>query len=628
MIPHLIQNRHRAHACVHWHHPCANTEFVRSRSLKDFDDTSLFNELRAYVTKFLETDINEFWHRKSKKIVLAVLMVVIDDKPHFFRGMNSEISLPSGSNCAERAAICNAISNALTISRKDMKAIAVIDPMDQNNPIWPCGVCSEWLKKIQEESDNFTIFAFSGTDFKSIHQKYQLTVKDGTVQLPSVITDTSSCWCCAAENCLHEMCCESCNEMFYNQDQLDMRLDVLRTLLRLQREQDEYRFNYRILPDRDRKANNSTCDEIIVNNKLGLRPMNDNVSTYGDVTPVSSHSFTSASSPPLDCASTREGAEESAAMSTFLLPPHPESVVKQNARSENCDDENNDDIERSEFNRWKTQSSINSVAGASTTAGGATPDLTPSRCNSRCSFHIGVDILPASPSRKSSNVRDARKIEDPNISTEESYNSEESNPTPDEKTDDNDSSQHFTGGIDIDMIMSLSSNSYATKTVVKKALKDLLDLQFIKESCVMSQFTYPLESSLDLHDQPRCCCHIKSKCQVNAADESPPVFRISGVCEECFGVNLCTINTGTPSTTSSIVQPIFNGSLPTNRFGQLSTKCTEGSTAPEIADNYECLNKCSPAATSSCCNNTGYKHFYSITERGKNLLKTIGDVVD
>eukprot|EP00920_Eleutheroschizon_duboscqi_P016625 GHVT01039427.1.p1 GENE.GHVT01039427.1~~GHVT01039427.1.p1 ORF type:complete len:485 (+),score=21.57 GHVT01039427.1:406-1860(+) len=79
----------------------------------------------------------------------------------FFRGMNSEISLPAGSGCAERAAITNAISNCLSVHRTDFVALSVIDPIGSRNPLDPCGVCEEWIKKIQSAAPSFSIVTFT-----------------------------------------------------------------------------------------------------------------------------------------------------------------------------------------------------------------------------------------------------------------------------------------------------------------------------------------------------------------------------------------------------------------------------------------------------------------------------------
>lgn len=91
-------------------------------------------------------DLTSFWLRKTKKPVLAVLMV---KKPNpnyveggleeefiirLYRGTNMEVSMPTGSLCAERNVIGSALAADLTLKRQDLKFIAVysacLDPID------------------------------------------------------------------------------------------------------------------------------------------------------------------------------------------------------------------------------------------------------------------------------------------------------------------------------------------------------------------------------------------------------------------------------------------------------------------------------------------------------------------
>lgn len=86
------------------------------KQLEDARDGPHYNEL------------DTFWLRKSKRPVLAVLMVQKkhQEKPYFVKGINMEVSLPTGSLCSERNAIGTALSNDPTLVRKDLKMIAVL----------------------------------------------------------------------------------------------------------------------------------------------------------------------------------------------------------------------------------------------------------------------------------------------------------------------------------------------------------------------------------------------------------------------------------------------------------------------------------------------------------------------
>ena len=50
-----------------------------------------------------DNDLSTFWLRKTKKPVLAVLLVRKSDQSlKLYRGTNMEVSMPTGSLCAER----------------------------------------------------------------------------------------------------------------------------------------------------------------------------------------------------------------------------------------------------------------------------------------------------------------------------------------------------------------------------------------------------------------------------------------------------------------------------------------------------------------------------------------------
>ena len=69
-----------------------------------------------------------WFHRKSEKLVLAVLMVWVQGKPRFVAGINAEVSLPAGGSfCAERSAIVAARAKFPWLSRGDFAGIAVLE---------------------------------------------------------------------------------------------------------------------------------------------------------------------------------------------------------------------------------------------------------------------------------------------------------------------------------------------------------------------------------------------------------------------------------------------------------------------------------------------------------------------
>ena len=128
-------------------------------------------------------ELDSFWLRKTRKAVISVVMTNQGDTPVFYRGMNMEVSMPTGTLCAERNAIGNALAANQTLRRQDIHAVAVLslllDPTSEDvataagpdlpsevalNPLAPCGACMEWLKKIAEVNPDFKVITFSDTN--------------------------------------------------------------------------------------------------------------------------------------------------------------------------------------------------------------------------------------------------------------------------------------------------------------------------------------------------------------------------------------------------------------------------------------------------------------------------------
>lgn len=87
----------------------------------------LIQEMRAYLQWYKKNGAEPFFHRKSGRVVLSLLHVEHKGKAEFVRGINCEVSLPTGSICAERAAIANARTSFPSMIRKQMKGIAVLE---------------------------------------------------------------------------------------------------------------------------------------------------------------------------------------------------------------------------------------------------------------------------------------------------------------------------------------------------------------------------------------------------------------------------------------------------------------------------------------------------------------------
>lgn len=117
-------------------HSFEEMETVPAMAVDQTPDTVMMavNEMKAYRKDFLKTlaeggrsDLKAFWLRKTRKPVLAVLLV---QKPGgnyvLYRGTNMEVSMPTGSLCAERNVIGTALANDPGLKREDLLLVAVL----------------------------------------------------------------------------------------------------------------------------------------------------------------------------------------------------------------------------------------------------------------------------------------------------------------------------------------------------------------------------------------------------------------------------------------------------------------------------------------------------------------------
>lgn len=103
------------------------------------DIVRVVEEIKAFRRDVLEVfqqgkhELSRFWLRKTRKPVLAVLLVRSPNSPPMiFRGTNMEVSMPTGSLCAERNVIGTALASNPAIRRQDLKVLAVLAvPFDE-----------------------------------------------------------------------------------------------------------------------------------------------------------------------------------------------------------------------------------------------------------------------------------------------------------------------------------------------------------------------------------------------------------------------------------------------------------------------------------------------------------------
>lgn len=135
------------------------------------DEQLAVSHMRRWRDQFLAAtddrhELGSFWLRKGNKPVLAVLGVETKSGLVFHQACNLEVSLPTGTLCAERNAIGTALASNPALRREDIKIVAVLSLPGLNsgahmNPLGPCGACMEWLRKVAEASPSMRILTFT-----------------------------------------------------------------------------------------------------------------------------------------------------------------------------------------------------------------------------------------------------------------------------------------------------------------------------------------------------------------------------------------------------------------------------------------------------------------------------------
>ncbi len=112
------------------------------------DIQRIVQEMKKFRHSFIQTlknghnDIKQFWLRKTKKPVLAILGVKNQNGKELtiYRGTNMEVSMPTGSLCAERNVIGTALAMNPGLRREDLMMVAVLalplsnDDLSSNAP--------------------------------------------------------------------------------------------------------------------------------------------------------------------------------------------------------------------------------------------------------------------------------------------------------------------------------------------------------------------------------------------------------------------------------------------------------------------------------------------------------------
>jgi hypothetical protein len=99
------------------------------------DEIKSFSSDMTNILSNEDNDVRKFWLRKTHKPVLAVLAVQLESgKIKLYRGTNMEVSMPTGSLCAERNVIGTALADNPALKRQDLKVIAVLSVPPPQQP--------------------------------------------------------------------------------------------------------------------------------------------------------------------------------------------------------------------------------------------------------------------------------------------------------------------------------------------------------------------------------------------------------------------------------------------------------------------------------------------------------------
>lgn len=109
-------------------------------------------------------DERHYWFRKGRREVLSVVVVKRDGGLRAIRGVNIEVSLPTGTLCAERNAISTALAEDPTLLRADIEAVAVLGLGSGLAFLGPCGTCQEWLRKVLAVNPRLRVLVFDGPE--------------------------------------------------------------------------------------------------------------------------------------------------------------------------------------------------------------------------------------------------------------------------------------------------------------------------------------------------------------------------------------------------------------------------------------------------------------------------------
>ena len=85
------------------------------------------------------------------------------------RGVNLEVSVPTGTLRAERHAIGTALSNFPQLKRNDILALSLLGPKEGSaSRLGSCGARAEWIRKVAEVNPEIRIITFKDPSMRRV----------------------------------------------------------------------------------------------------------------------------------------------------------------------------------------------------------------------------------------------------------------------------------------------------------------------------------------------------------------------------------------------------------------------------------------------------------------------------
>ena len=167
-VEHIDQQQLQQSPAVSIEHIDSTVQLFAIKKMQEWRDFFIENkQIREH-----DKEHPSFFFRKGKQEVLSLVVVRVEGetkKLKAYRGVNLEVSLPTGSLCAERNAIGSALIDNPNLKRENILSIAILSLGKKGPTIGPCGACQEWLKKVTMVNPDLSILTFENLQCTKVY---------------------------------------------------------------------------------------------------------------------------------------------------------------------------------------------------------------------------------------------------------------------------------------------------------------------------------------------------------------------------------------------------------------------------------------------------------------------------